>query len=152
MTTSQPVLALSWALFSSPMTHCSQTLCFLHYHLVSSPSWFCSSSSCFLPSFALASSFYLFFLPLSVSCSKRHLIYLSFLCPSFFSNPFILNPPWSWFCAVTSSPSLPAEPPILRASSATPRAAPPDCATVALNCPLVRFECKQRDRSGFSLL
>lgn len=54
-------------LFSSPVIHCSQILCFLHDHLVFTTSWLLFIIFVFLPP-PLAFSFSLSSLPFSFSC------------------------------------------------------------------------------------
>lgn len=96
-------------LFSSPMTHCSQILCFLHNHLVFTTSWLLFIIFMFLPP-PLAFSFSLFSLSFSFSCSMTSYPPV-FLRPSF-SLTFHPEPVLELVqYNVTASPSRPVSPP-----------------------------------------
>lgn len=102
---SRPVLALSWALFSSPRPHCSQMLGFLHCHPVFTRSWLCSCRQAFLhPSLlppAFISSLYLFLSHVEngiLSTCPFALLSSLLFCP---------KPTLGWFWAVTFSWPVP---------------------------------------------
>ena len=170
MNASRPVLALSWPLFSSPMTH----------------TWLSALSSCFYP--VLALFIITMFSPIlhsrlqlssllstSFCLTFRMTSYLPVLSPFFLLYSFVLNPHWSWFWEVTFSCPVPTSllhtdswgphslgklslakgSPLILPSyqqSREPREEGNLTAIVAPNCLLVRFECNQKDRSGCSLL